>query len=267
MTTYMVKNASLVAGAAVALLAGNASALVADAQTGDSWSSTSTATEASETTAGSGVVERDKVEGSFSFTQGEVTPTGVIARNLSGSSTVLCGNEGVATGEAASYEDWVVEVMGEVSNPFTATLAEMSDVQGTASLVMGCSCLGNPVDGRASANADVLGISFASIVERAGVAEGVNTVVFTSADGYEVALSLFYVKQHFTILAYELNGEPVANSMGGTCQLWLGSTAASYYARDVTQIRFESRDQEPNRPDIADIGMTPSVSFVSGAGA
>ena len=163
MTTYMVKNASLVAGAAVALLAGNASALVADAQTGDSWSSTSTATEASETTAGSGVVERDKVEGSFSFTQGEVTPTGVIARNLSGSSTVLCGNEGVATGEAASYEDWVVEVMGEVSNPFTATLAEMSDVQGTASLVMGCSCLGNPVDGRASANADVLGISFASI--------------------------------------------------------------------------------------------------------
>ena len=191
MTTYMVKNASLVAGAAVALLAGNASALVADAQTGDSWSSTSTATEASETTAGSGVVERDKVEGSFSFTQGEVTPTGVIARNLSGSSTVLCGNEGVATGEAASYEDWVVEVVGEVSNPFTATLAEMSDVQGTASLVMGCSCLGNPVDGRASANADVLGISLASIVERAGVAEGVNTVVFTSADGYEVALPLF----------------------------------------------------------------------------
>lgn len=264
MTICVVKNVSLAAGAAVALLAGNALALAADAQVGDSQGSTCTATEESGTAAGFVAVEQGKVEGTFSFTQGEVTPTAVVARNFSGASATLCGTEAVAAREAVSYEDWAIEVTGEVSNPFCATLAEMSDEQGTASLVMGCSCLGNPVDGRASANADVLGISLASVIERAGVGDDVNTVVFTSADGYEVSLPLFYVKQHFTILAYELNGEAMANSMGGTCQLWLGSTAASYYARDVTQIRFEAREQEPDRPDAGDIGMTPSVSVVSG---
>lgn len=226
---------------------------------------------AAERQAGTGeraMTEVDRVKGSFSYTQDEITPVDEIKKNLATASKYLCGANGADGGaEEASPENWVISVKGDVAHPYFATISEMTKT-GAAQLTMGCSCIGNPADGAASANADVLGVTLQSIIEQAIVSDDANTVVFTSADGYAIELPLFYVMQHFSLIAYDINGEPVANSMGGSNQLWLGSTAASYFSRDIVEISFETRVTPPPTPGTKAAGdfyaNVPNVSFVEG---
>ena len=46
----------------------------------------------------------------------------------------------------------------------------------------------------------------------------------------------------------DVNGSPIAQSAGGTNQLWLGSTSARYFARDITGITLEKRQTPPPAP-------------------
>ena len=49
-----------------------------------------------------------------------------------------------------------IEVTGDVENAFTASVADFEQ-KAPMRKIMGCTCFGNPTDGRASANADVAG--------------------------------------------------------------------------------------------------------------
>lgn len=187
-------------------------------------------------------VQLAAVEGSFDWTQGEVTPTGAIASALGTAPDYLCGaNEASLTDVAA--EDWAISVGGEVGNPYSMTVAELQADPEVQSVLMGCSCQGNPADGRASVNAMVTGVAVSMLLNKADVAPDANTVVFTSADGYEVALPLRYVIQRYCPIVFDVNGSPIAESVGGTNQLWLGSTSARYFARDIVAITLEARDE------------------------
>lgn len=200
------------------------------------------------------------VQGLFAFTQGAVSNNADLLQ-VAKASKYLCASEGGAAVAALPADQWEVKVQGAVGNAFEATLGEMAE-EGSASIVMGCSCAGNPAGGVASANAEVLGVRFSYIVEQAQVAPGANTVVFTAADGYEMALPLSYVMQKFSLIAFNVNGEPIDNTIGGSCQLWLGSTAASCYVRDVTAITFEERDVVPAAPRIGQ--NLPNASITDG---
>lgn len=238
---------------------------IAEAGTGDSTALAATESNVQDVSKSTSI---KVVEGVFSYTQGEITPTSAIKEAFASASKYLCGSGYVdGASEAVSPQDWTIAVHGDVENAYSATLAEMSE-KGAAKLTMMCTCAGNPAGGIASADADVLGVSVASIMDEARVFESANTVVFKSSDGYEIALPLRYVKQKFSIIAYDINGEPVANSMGGSNQLWLGATAASYFARDVVEITFETRDTPPPRPGSAEAGdayaNVPNVCITQG---
>lgn len=215
-----------------------------------------------------GKASADVVEGVFSYTQGDVSPTSVLKEKFATAAKYLCGSGLVdSASESVAPEDWTIAVNGDVENAYSATLEEMSE-KGTAKITMMCSCAGNPAGGTAVADADALGVSISSIMQEAQVFDTANTAVFKSADGYEIALPLSYITQKFSIIAYDINGEPVANSMGGSNQLWLGATAASYFARDVTEITFETRETPPPRPGSAEAGDTyanvPNVCVTQG---
>ena len=64
----------------------------------------------------------------------------------------------------------------------------------------GCTCFGNPTDGRASANADVAGFRLSALIDEAAPVEGANTITFTSRDGYQVTLPLQYVMQRYSLI-------------------------------------------------------------------
>lgn len=205
-----------------------------------------------------------QVVGTFSFTQDEVTPTERIARVMGAAGVYLCGNQ-PAPGQAGETGDWRISVEGDVAHPLVLDTADLRAERGET-IVMGCSCTGNPVDGLASVNAEVTGVAVAALLRKAAPLAGANTVVFTSADGYEAALPLRWLDQHYCPLVFEVNGEAIANSMGGSNQLWLSSTPASYYVRDVVSVRVETRDEAPADPCTAtrDASAVPAVAIVAG---
>ncbi len=209
------------------------------------------------------------VEGTFSFTQGDVTSTDTIAQVIGKTAAYLCGSSFIG-GEAGNAAEWRIAVSGDVENAFVAPLGELEE-SGEAHMILGCSCAGNPEDGLASVNAEVTGVTIAHILERAQPAEGANTIVFTSADGYEVALPLSYVAQRASMIAYAVNGAELGDSVGGTNQLWLGSTAANYFVRNVESIAIESRESAPAAPGSPEAGDTyanvPNISVVYGGAA
>lgn len=189
-----------------------------------------------------------EVVGAFGFTQDEVSSNDEIARNLAEGSRYLCGARASETNGAERAEDWVLTVEGAVERGFSATVQEIAQTDAVQSVIMGCSCLGNPIDGRATANALVRGISAMTLVEMAQPSEAANTAVFTSSDGYEVALPLSYLRSHYCPIVFDVNGSRLEQSVGGTNQLWLGSTPASYFVRDVASVRVEERDAAPASP-------------------
>lgn len=193
------------------------------------------------------VTMQAQVAGTFSYTQGDSDPVDVVATRLVGASKYLCGSSSVGetSGRVASR---ALEVGGAVENPLDATLEELAQSCGTQTAIMGCSCAGNPTDGIAAVNAEVTGVTLRGLMDAAVPSEGANTVVFASADGYEVALPLSYLKTRHCAIVFDLGGAPLANSVGGTNQLWLGSTPASYFVRDVVSVTFEERQTPPPSP-------------------
>lgn len=197
-------------------------------------------------------VALDKVEGTFSFTQTEAASNEYLARNFNEGSKYLCGAKGT-TDEATSADaqDWVLTVDGDVTSGYSAAVEELAESPAVQAILMGCSCLGNPADGTSAGNALVNGISALILVEMANPASDANTVVFTSSDGYQVALPLSYLQSHYCPIVFDVNGSPIADSMGGANQLWLGSTPASYFVRNIASITVEARDE-------ADVPASPT---------
>lgn len=215
------------------------------------------------------------VEGTFSFTQGDVTPASTIVRAFSNAAAYLCGSAFTGAMPAADNVEgdplsWNISVGGDVQNAFTAPLGELEE-EGEAHMIMGCSCAGNPEDGLASVNAEVKGVTIAYILEQAGADADANTIVFTSADGYEVALPLSYVAQRASMIVYDVNGAELGDTIGGTNQLWLGSTSARYFVRNVEKIAVETRDEAPAAPGSPEAGDTyanvPNISMTYGGAA
>ncbi|ACV21377.1 Oxidoreductase molybdopterin binding domain [Slackia heliotrinireducens] len=194
------------------------------------------------------IVTMDVVAGEFSYTQTKISSNEDVAA-VTNNSQYLCASQVEShNNDETVAEDWSIAVVGKVVDPIEMTFAEMKASPDVQKSVMGCSCAGNPADGRATANAEVTGISVAAILDAVGVEEGANTIVFTSADGYQVALPLSYVLQRNCILVFDVNGAPISEVVGGRNQLWLGSTAASYFARDVEIITLEQRQTPPPSP-------------------
>lgn len=184
------------------------------------------------------------VQGKFWCSQDVVTPTEQIVRDLKGASAVLCDDGRVPDSYGDSLRlvsslDWPLRIDGAVATPVSTTLGELAD-DGVVDAVMSYTCLDNPADGRATANAATTGVTVASILARAGLAEGANVVTFVSADGYQMSLPLDYVLGRTSLIAYRLNGESLKDALGCSNQLWLGGAPANCFVRDVLRIHVDA---------------------------
>ena len=192
------------------------------------------------------------VIGEFTFCQTEVATNEELAARLAGASKYLCGSQLVEQNQGVAPEEWEFAITGSVRHPEVMSLGEYLDSDRSETVVMGCTCLGNPVDGNATANAKVTGLPIRELMAMVEPDEGVSTMVLVSADGYEVALPYTYVVQRRSSIVFAVNGAPLAESVGGSNQLWLGSTPASYFARDIVEIRLEDRQTPPPSPSSAE---------------
>ena len=253
-------------------------AQVGEADGGHGGSAAPSATDAVSTRAASDTVQVSNVQGLFAFSQGAVDDTADIAKAFAKAPAYLCGGETAqaastasdSADDASAVPTGSLRVTGEVQHAFTASLEDMA-ADNSFTTVMGCACAGNPADGRTSVTARVTGVLLRGILEEAQVNEGVNTIVFTSSDGYEVALPLSYVTQRCSMIVYDVNGESVQNTMGGSNQLWLGSTSARYFSRDIVAIELRTQDEAPAAPGAANAAdaakNVPNASILSAASA
>lgn len=194
------------------------------------------------------IVTLEAVPGAFDFVQNELSPNEVLA-NIAKSAKFLCNSQGhLAKDDSVLDEDWEIAVSGKVGSPQSFTMQEMASSEAAKKTTMACTCMGNPTDGRATANAEVTGLPVSVILDEVGVAPEANTIVFTSADGYQVALPLWYVAERYCPIVFDINGEPIPEVIGGTNQLWLGATSANYFARDIVSITLEERQTPPPSP-------------------
>lgn len=212
-------------------------------------------------------VMMDKVVGTFAFSQTSVAGKDAIAKALSMAGHYLCGGAPVVE-QVQDVSDWSIEINGAVRNGYTTTIGALEKDPEMVSRLMGCICAANPVDGAAAVNAEVTGVPVTVLLNRAGVDPEANTAVFTSADGYEVAIPLMYLKTHLCPIVFNVAGSPIVESMGGANQLWLGSTSANYFARDIVSITLEVRDEAPAAPGSPEAGIEyanlPNVGIAFG---
>lgn len=219
----------------------------------------------------SDIVRESEVRGTLTATQAKTLTANVLKKIFRNAPAVLCAaglheEQALPDNVPGDAMAWKFTVSGNVKNSYEAAVGDLVGDDGAQTKVIGCACMGNPADGRAIANAEVTGIKLSSIITAAGPRADANAVIFTSADGYSQTIPLWYVYAHSCVLAYEVAGEPVSESMGGTVQLWLHGASANYYVSDVVSIELATLDEAPADPsDSSQFINSPNVTVLEAA--
>lgn len=216
------------------------------------------------------------IQGVFNWNQDSVVDNTTLKKVLYQSAAHLCGSSAESanvlvdlSGSNSIEKDTqiegieYIEVRGNVNNAFTASVEEFSQ-KAPIKKIMGCTCYGNPADGRASVNAAVSGFKLAALVEEAEPAADANTITFVSSDGYKVSLPLSYVMQRYSIIVTNINDESAVDAVGSANQLWLGNTSARSFARDIVAIEITSEANPPAAPGVSDDANLPNVGVTGG---
>lgn len=204
----------------------------------------------------SACVKIANVMGEFSWDQGVSATNDQLRERLYKASDILCEKlDGTETGVITS-----IRVSGDVACAFDADVAEYAK-KAPVQKILGCTCLGNPIDGRATANAEIKGFRLIQLIKDAQIADGVNTITFVAADGYRVSMPLSYVMQRYTVIVTVVNGEELSEAVGCSNQLWLGNTSARAYVQNIVEIILTAEEVVPAAPgqagaDAPNIGVT-----------
>lgn len=269
MTKTSTKIVGVAASAAMVLGATAAAATAVPATAAADENQGMAAVDQNAATAQSDAVAVDAVIGQFSYSQGQTSPAEFIAKVFKAISAVACNpgtmNETEASGQMVDdARDWKFSVSGSVQNGFTATVgAFVGDNEGSDTTVMGCACAGNPADGIAVVNAEISGVKLQDIIMKAAPTADANAVKLVSADGYSQVVPLWYLYTNKCLIAYEIAGEPVSETMGGTVQVWIDGASANYYVSDVETIEVLALDETPAAPSEAmNFANSPNVTVL-----
>lgn len=110
--------------------------------------------------------------------------------------------------------DWSLAVGGLVRRPGTLDLDSLRALP-SESRAITLECIANGVKGHLISNAIWRGVTLGALLAaRGGIAPGAKHVLFTSADGYQSSLPLADLLEVRTLLAWEMNGQPLPTHHG-----------------------------------------------------
>ena len=108
---------------------------------------------------------------------------------------------------------WSLEIAGAVDKPRTYSFAELTSLPATEQLTTLC-CISNPVGGGLISNARWKGVPLPSVLDAAKPKPGLEALLFHAADGYYETFPIAKAFEPSTLLAYEMNGEPIPHIHG-----------------------------------------------------
>ena len=182
-------------------------------------------------------------------------------------------------------DKWTLTVAGG-QNPLTLTLADIKGMP-AAEIVAVCQCSGNR---RGLSDPHVAGVEWGygamgcakwkgvrlkDVLAKAGAPAGAIELVMDGADGPPVAetpdfvksLPLWKAMDDNTLLAYEMNGQPLPHFNGAPVRVIAPGWTATYWMKHVTSLRFVDRPFDGFWMKSAyrvPVGMFPSIDrFVS----
>jgi DMSO/TMAO reductase YedYZ molybdopterin-dependent catalytic subunit len=183
---------------------------------------------------------------------------------------------------------WRLEVVGSVTTPKTYRLEEIKAMPSTSQETT-LECISNRVGGGLISNAHWKGVSLQQVIQAAGPKADIVQVVFHGADAYTDDISVELAMRPTTILAYEMNGEPlpmrhgfplrmiVPGMVGEKSIKWLtqielrDSTAKQFYEKQGWGPKFEinttSRFDAPDFHKPLDLGMPINLRGIAFGGA
>jgi DMSO/TMAO reductase YedYZ molybdopterin-dependent catalytic subunit len=108
---------------------------------------------------------------------------------------------------------WRFSINGMVDNPRTYGFEEIAALRSVDQETT-LSCISNPVGGRLMSNAMWRGVPLRDLLEDAKPQDGVVEVVLRGADGYTDTFAFEKAMDPTTLVAYEMNGEPLPDRHG-----------------------------------------------------
>lgn len=110
--------------------------------------------------------------------------------------------------------NWRLVITGLAEKPITSFLYEEITAMDSVVTMRTLKCIGDPIGTEQMGNAEWKGVRLQELIKKAGVKDKAKVVVFQCADGYHTAIPLEDAMHEDTILAYEMNGEPLPKEHG-----------------------------------------------------
>ncbi|MDO5042981.1 MAG: molybdopterin-dependent oxidoreductase [Slackia sp.] len=137
------------------------------------------------------------------------------------------------------YENWTIELKGEVGNPFTMTLPELKEKFGTVTETLKAHCNVNGTGQATIFQAEVTGIPLKDVIEYAQPNEGTNGYTPKGNDGFGNLMPLECLEDAPALLVLEVNGQTLRPSQGYPVAVWVGGgAAAAEFPKYVTSINI-----------------------------
>jgi DMSO/TMAO reductase YedYZ molybdopterin-dependent catalytic subunit len=138
---------------------------------------------------------------------------------------------------------WRLQVGGMVNSPTTFDfddLAEMPSVEQEQTLM----CISNSIGGHRISNAVWTGVPPRTLIEETGPESGVVDVILQAADGYTHDISYEKAMEDTTLVAYEMNGEPLSDRHGYPARVLVPGYYGEGSVKWVTRIELFDRNVE-----------------------
>jgi DMSO/TMAO reductase YedYZ molybdopterin-dependent catalytic subunit len=137
---------------------------------------------------------------------------------------------------------WTLEVKGLVGKPLKLTLDEFKKAAPPVERYQTFECISNEVGGDLIGNAKWKAIRVKDLLALAEVKPGAKTIIWHAADGFTETIPLDVAADPVTLLAYEMNGEPIPQKHGAPVRVLLTNRYGMKQPKWLTAIEVSDRE-------------------------
>ncbi len=139
-------------------------------------------------------------------------------------------------------EKWTLEVKGLVAKPLKLSLAEFIKAAPAVERHQTFECISNEVGGDLIGNAKWKAVRVKDILALAEVKPGATTVIWRAHDGFSESIPLAIAMDPDSLLAYEMNGEPIPQKHGAPVRVLLRNRYGMKQPKWLTSIEVANHD-------------------------
>lgn len=137
---------------------------------------------------------------------------------------------------------WRLEVTGLVNTPLNLSLDELKALADPVERYQTFECISNEVGGDLIGNAKWKAVRVRDVLARAGVKPGATVIVWHAADGFTESIALPIAQDPETLLAYEMNGDPIPQKHGAPVRVLLLNRYGMKQPKWLTGIEVANHD-------------------------